>query len=356
MENQQEFQERAITIKRPEHHFAFLVAPDGAMLGLDDHGDFALYNDADDRVIWDRATGGMKHVATGKDVPAIINEDTCTLQVGSDEVIFTISHGPEKLPSLYLEHLKREGWVCVTCILTPAVLEGLERVAGTDRYEHLEMSNDIPKLCQDVAVGKAVTEPVSLWLIRQYMQTRELHLGHPPGFRVLDPDDGVSRVGGWHSDIPYSSSSGSNSADRKGPVKAVQRNVCVTDFTKIRGATVFKLGSHLADTSPPPEWNPARHDGPPDARPYSGPEADVLEAPGGSIILYDARTWHRAGFNRSEHKRAAMLQSFQTVDVIPKRDTRHVCGRLNESSVYQDLNNREQREITDLLLNQPPIS
>ena len=242
MQNQQAFQERTITIKRPEHHFVFLVAPDGAMLGLDDHGDFALYNDADDGVIWDRATGGMKHVATGKDVSAFINEDTCTLPVYSDEVIFTISHGPEKLPSVYLEHLKREGWVCVTCILTPEVLEGLERVAGTDRYEHLEMSNDIPKLCQDVAVGKAVTEPVSLWLIRQYMQTRELHLGHPPGF------------------------------------------------------------------------------------------------------------------NRSEHKRAAMLQSFQTVDVIPKRDTRHVCGRLHESPVYQDLNNREQREITDLLLKQPPIS
>ena len=122
------------------------------MLGLDDHGDFALYNDADDRVIWDRATGGMKHVATGKVVSVIINENTCTLPVDSDEVIFTISHGPEKLPSVYLEHLKREGWVCVTCILTPEVLEGLERVAGTDRYEHLEMINDIPKLCQDVAV------------------------------------------------------------------------------------------------------------------------------------------------------------------------------------------------------------
>ena len=105
--------------------------------------------------------------------------------------------------------------------------------------QQLEMNNEIPKVCQSATVGRAVTEPVSLWLIRQYMQTRDLHLGHPPGFRVLDPDDGKSKVGGWHSDIPYTSSTGGGDiADRKGPIKAVQRNVCVSDFTKIRGATL----------------------------------------------------------------------------------------------------------------------
>ena len=351
---QAEFQERPVTLERPAHHFAFLVAPDGSMLGMDDQGQLALCNDADDRVIWDRARGQLKHVATGKQVAADATGDTCTLPIDAKEATFHIAHGPEKLPSEYLAHLKREGWVCLTCLLPPEIVDGLQRVAGTDRYAHLDMDNAVPKVCQHAAVGKAITEPVSLWLIRQYVGTRNLHLGHPPGLTALPPYDGKRRVQGWHADIPYIPSIGGNPvADRGGPIKAVQRNVCVSDFTKHNGATAYKLGSHRAPTNPPPEWNPARNGGDESARPYSGAEADVLEAPAGSIVLYDARTWHRAGFNHSGEKRGAMLMSFQTADVIPKRDTRPTCKRLHESSVYQEFDPRQQREITELLMNQP---
>ena len=351
-----EFQERVVKVDEPAHHFSFLTTPDGVMLGLDDNGYLALFDDADDRVIWDRMDDGITHVATGKDVAVDFDGDDCQLSVGSASHDLTVRHGPEKLPSAYLEHLRREGWVCLTSILSPDIVDGLQRVAGTDNYEHLEMDTTSPRVCQDVTVGQAIGEPISLWLIRQYMQTRDLHLGHPPGFGVLRPYDGKSKVQGWHADIPYIPSIGGNIvADRKGPIKAVQRNVCVSDFKKANGATAFKLGSHLFD-NPPPEWNPARHGGPENARPYSGPDADVVEAPAGSIILYDARTWHRAGFNHSEHKRAAMLQSFQAADVIPKRDTRPTCKKLHDSPVYQKLNDRQQREITELLMNQPSLA
>ena len=357
MENQQEFQERPVTFERPKNHFIFLVAPDGAMLGLDDGGELALFDEADDRVIWDRASDGVKHVATGRDVSADIDEDRCTLPLGSDEGTFTIARGPEKLPSEYLEHLQREGWVCLTCVLSPDIVDGLQRVAGSDRHEGARAISDMPMVCQHSAVGRAICEPNSLWLIRQYVKTRDLHLGHPANCRSLAPYDGKRRVQGWHSDIPYIPSVGGNLvAHRKGPIKAVQRNVCVSDFTKENGATAYKLGSHLADTLPPPEWNPGRHGPDPTVRPYSGPEADVIEAPAGSIVLYDARTWHRAGFNRSDRKRAAMLMSFQTTDVIPKRDTRPVCKRLHESPVYRELDARQQREITELMMNQPGVA
>ena len=357
MDHQQEFRERPVTFERPEHHFVFLTAPDGTMLGLDDDNAFALYDDADDRVIWDRTPTGVKHVATGNDVPAEIDHDTCTLTVGSDGVAFTIAHGPEKLPSEYLEHLKREGWVCLTCILSPDIVAGLQRVAGSDCHEGAPTISDMPMVCQHSAVGRAICEPISLWLIRQYVKTRDLHLGHSANCRSLAPYDGKRPVQGWHSDIPYIPSVGGNLvADRKGPIKAVQRNVCVSDFTKENGATAYKLGSHLADTLPPPEWNPGRYGPDPAVRPYSGPEADVIQAPAGSIVLYDARTWHRAGFNRSDRKRAAMLMSFQTTDVIPKRDTRPVCKRLHESPVYRALDARQQREITELMMNQPDVA
>ena len=355
MENQQEFRERPVTFERPENHFVFLVAQDGAMLGLDDSGDLALFDEADDRVIWDRAPGGMKHVATGRDISADFDDSPCTLRL--DEGTFTIAHGPEKLPSEYLEHLKREGWVCLACILSPDIVDGLQRVAGSDRHEGAPKIGDMPMVCQHSAVGRAICEPISLWLIRQYVRTRNLHLGHPANCRSLPPWDGKRPVQGWHSDIPYIPSAGGNVvADRKGPIKAVQRNVCVSDFTRLNGATAYKLGSHLADTLPPPEWNPARHGPDPAARPYSGPDADVIEAPAGSIVLYDARTWHRAGFNRSDRKRAAMLMSFQTADVIPKRDTRPVCRRLHGSPVYRELDARQQREITELMMNQPDVA
>ena len=349
-----EFEERVVRHERPKHHHVFLIAPDGSMLALDDDGTLALSDEADDRVIWDRTPAGIAHVATGSTVPAKFDSGSTTVRLGSDDVTFTIGHGPELLPSVYLEHLKREGWVCLTCLLTPEIVDGLQRVACTDDYEHLAPDTDSPRVCQHSAVGQAISEPISLWLIRQYIGTRDLHLGHPPNPTSLPPYDGKRRVQGWHADIPYIPSVGGHAvADRDGPIKAVQRNVCVSDFTKRNGATAYKLGSHRAETNPPPEWNPARHGADPATRPYSGPEADVVEAPAGSIVLYDARTWHRAGFNQTEHKRGAMLMSFQAADVSPKRDTRPACKRLHESPVYLELDRRQQREITELLMNQP---
>lgn len=353
MTEQAEFQERVVRVPTPDHFFKYLVDDDGMMLGMNEHHELVMLDEADDRVIWDQKQRDMRHVSTGQVLDAAFNSERCSLNIQGKPTQFSIKHGPALLPSAYLAHLKREGWVCLTAVLTEDIIERLQKLAGSDAYEHLTMNNDLPKICQDAAVGCAIAEPISLWLIRSYMGTRDLHLGHPPGFAVLRPYDGKSPVQGWHSDIPYIPSIGGNLiADRDGPIKAVQRNVCVSDFKKANGATAYKLGSHLAD-NPPPEWNPARHGGPENARPYSGSEADVVEAPAGSIVLYDARTWHRAGINHSNRKRAAMLQSFQAADVIPKRDTRPVCKKLHDSPVYAQLNLREQREITKLLMNQP---
>ena len=71
------------------------------------------------------------------------------------------------------------------------------------------------------------------------------------------------------------------------------------------------------------------------------------------MFLYDARTWHRAGYNLTDQKRGMMATNYETQDVVPKRDTRPVCDKLHASPVYQELNNREQREVTDLLMKVP---
>ena len=348
MEDQQESQPQVITLERPKHHHVLLTTADGRMLGLSAEGALALFDEASDDVIWDRTAGGVKHVVTGMDIAIDSTNDTCTLSVGADEVDITISHGPEKLPSEYLEHLQREGWTCLNSILPPEIVAGLERVACTGPYEHLEQNQDSPKICQDAAVGIAVAEPISLCILREYLQTSDIHLGHPPGFNVLPPETLAQAGRSWHSDIPYTRSSSPQPVfPRVGPPKACNRNTFVSDFSHLNGATMLRPGSHLLDSNPPAEWNAPVEKG---EQPYSGPEATVVEAPAGSMFLYDARTWHRAGYNRSEHKRGMMATNYETLDVIPKRDTRPACGKLHRSPVYQELNAREQRDVTDLLM------
>ena len=141
--------------------------------------------------------------------------------------------GPEKLPSEYLSSLKRDGWVCLTSILPSYVVDRLQHIAATDAYEHLDRRTDLPAVCQDAAVGKTICEPVSLWLIREYLNTRDLHLAHPPNCIALAPYEKENRVQGWHSDIPYGRVDG---VDRKGPIKAVQRKCVYIGLRKKRMA------------------------------------------------------------------------------------------------------------------------
>ncbi len=75
MLRQQLFQERVVKVERPKYHFVLLIATNGAMLGLEDGGDLALFDEADDRVIWDRTADGVRHVASDKKL-AVENDDT----------------------------------------------------------------------------------------------------------------------------------------------------------------------------------------------------------------------------------------------------------------------------------------
>ena len=83
-----------------------------------------------------------------------------------------------------------------------------------------------------------------------------------------------------------------------------------------------------------------------------GPEADIIEAPGGSIILYDSRTWHRAGVNRTDQKRAALLMAITPMYVMPKNDTSHSYKAFLASDVYKELNDRERIEVEHLMVHQ----
>ena len=369
MDGASEQHETIVRVPLPGRHCRLILAPDGRFLGVDG-GRFAILADGDDRIIWADAGGGRyRHVASGKEVIARSANSSTSVRLeadgrpvsaeGDEAISFTVAHGPEKLPSEYLETMRAKGWVCLTSILAPEIVERLEKVAGTDRYES-EPRQPGSALSADAAVARTAAEPVSLWLIRAYMKTPDIRLAHTPGMAVLGTDDGKRNVQGWHSDYPYHwgvPADGLVPTPTGETVLGVQRNVCVSDFTRERGATVFKLGSHARDHGPPTEWGTAALHARPGYRaahglPYGGPEADIVEAPGGSIILYDARTWHRAGVNRTPRKRAAMLQAMTPMYVMPKNDTSADYRDFIASAAYGGLTGRERDEMRRLMVHE----
>ncbi len=352
----EQFAERAVTYQRPERFHTLLIGNDGRFLGIGGDGKLASFAAADDQVIWDRCDGEVRHAATGRSLPAFDG------MVSENGERFAVSHGPELLPSEYLRFFEDNGWVCLTCVLSHEIVDGLRRVACTDQYAGLEPDRERVAISQHVAVAQTAAEPISLWLIREYMGTPDISMAHSPAMAVLTKDDGKRPVQGWHSDYPYH---WGVPAPGQVPVQpgvsrlGVQRNVCVSDFTKAGGATAFKLGSHARNEGPPDDWGTAARYASRTYRaehglPYNGPEADIVEAPGGSIILYDSRTWHRAGVNRTDNKRAAMLQAMVPMYVIPKVDMSAAYKQFAASEVYADITERERTELEALLVRRLP--
>ena len=360
---------RVVKIAPTGTHFAMLLAADGRFLGMATGNEPALRREADDRAMWRPTEDGYRHVATGR-LAKLESGGALTIDGVAPNAVgelaqagpFVPAHGPERLPSDYLRSMRRDGWVCLTHVLAPEVLDGLQQVACTDAHAQRERDRSQQQLNQHVAVGRTAAEPVSLWLVRQYMRTDDIRFGHTPALIVLGQDDGKRNVQGWHSDYPYHwgirvaaqvpTHSGSTAL-------GVQRNVCVSEFAEARGATVFKLGSHAENHGPPEAWGTAAAHAQAGYRaarglPYDGPEADVIEAPAGSIILYDARTWHRAGVNRTPRKRAAMLQAMLPAFVMPKNDTSRSYRAFAGCAAHQALNPRERDEMQRLMVHRFP--
>ena len=386
--------ERAVRIEPAAHRHRLLVDGDGAMLRWAD-GTLAAGAVADDGAVWDAAPDGFRHVVDGYFVKAHPNGTVAA--AGS---VFEAVHGPEVLPSASLAVLREQGWVCLTEILAPSLVDELQRLAGTDGHPPSTPDRATPRgargagpsqegafsggargagpsqerafsggargagpsqeraFSRSPALARAAAEPVSLWIVREYLQTQDIRFSHTPALIVLTPDDGKRNVQGWHSDYPYHWGirvAGQVPEGAGGTPLGLQRNVCVSQFSKARGATAFKLGSHAHGHGPPEAWGTAAAYAKPGYRaahglPYSGPEADVIEAPAGSIILYDARTWHRAGVNRTAEPRAAILQAMTPMFVLPKNDTSGAYRHFLQSEAHTALTSRERRELRQLMV------
>ena len=273
------------------------------------------------------------------------------------------AHGPELLPSEYLRFFEANGWVCLTCVLSDEIVDGLRKVACTDQYADREPDRSRVAISQDVAVARTAAEPVSLWLIREYMQDPGHRDGPLAGHggcwagttasvrcKVGTP---TTRITGAFRHPLKSPSSPAR------PASACNATSASPISTKVGGATAFKLGSHALNEGPPDDWGTAARYASRTYRaehglPYNGPDADIVEAPGGSIILYDARTWHRAGVNRTDNRRAAMLQAMVPMYVMPKADMSGAYKQYAASPVYSEITDRERAELEALLVRRLP--
>ena len=361
-----DYDPRVVVVPKPSHHYRYLQAPNGDWLATDGDG-LAVQGHVDDAAIWDVYGDGFRHVATGLQLAAdatAVDFATTLRHHGSalgadgaagEAAAFTVGHGPAKLPSESLRELEANGWVALPCVLPPPVVDGLQQVGCVDAYESRTPVRS-PPLAQHPAVAKVSAEPVSLWLTREYMHTRDIRLGHSPGISALGRDDGQREVQGWHTDFPYLWGTGDRIPLPSGDlILGMQRNVCVSDFRKDNGATLFKLGSHRSNTPPPAAWglststyrkgHRASH-----GLPYAGPEADVIEAPAGTIILYDARTWHRAGINQTDRKRGAMIQAIVPGYIMPFMDTSATFKAFLESPAHGKVTDRERKEVDKLMI------
>ena len=72
---------------------------------------------------------------------------------------------------------------------------------------------------------------------------------------------------------------------------------CLDDFTAENGATCFVPGSHLLHRPP---------------RPDDDATAVPMEAPAGSVVVFESRLWHRTGNNRTADQRRAGLFGWYT--------------------------------------------
>ena len=169
-----------------------------------------------------------------------------------------VETGLSSLPSEFLSHFIENGWVCIPEAVTGETLANLESLAMGQDGGSGAFENDHNVLQRAIAVARACTEPVSLWLIRQYLQADTVRLAAPPALSVIPRDDGSNDVLGWHTDYPYSGGILDSIPPGPGFPMAVQRILCISPFTLSNGATRFKLGSHRASDPIPCDWGLAR--------------------------------------------------------------------------------------------------
>ena len=201
------------------------------------------------------------------------------------------------------EHdLSVHGICAVTDVLTGDVLrqahDGLYAAAAQDRargreqkfgldFEHDDTNQRVWNVLSRAPVFEDLVEhPVALRLLRSVLGWPMLlgnlsaNITGPGGGEMVLHADQIFVPTPWPAEPQ-----GANAA------------WCVDDFTADNGATCFVPGSHRLHRLPEPDDDVV---------------AVPMEAPAGSLVVFESRIWHRTGFNRTADQRRAGIFGWYT--------------------------------------------
>lgn len=267
-----------------------------------------------------------------------------------------LSPGSSQRPSEHLTELRRNGMTVVNGLIDPDAIARIKQQYAQRRarlhtdetpYDGFFWMGGGLHWCADLV--RAVSHPIALWIMQEFMQTSDIHFCHEPIITTLKPAKdllGTFPDDGWHADYPYHPGVFPDEHWPADPVLGVQFNICVDPFRKDNGGTQYLPGSHHRLHWPPAEFNQGG------TRLREGLHKDVehIEAPAGSAVLYDSRTWHRRcdESNISGKDRLAILNAVTPSWVLPMSDKKPASKQYKTSDVFRQLSEREQQDIDRL--------
>jgi len=349
----------------PDMPYSLLRNPDGHFL----NGDLTLSAHTGDDGMWTRQ-GPKLRSAIGDHCLLLSDERPDGLfELRNDqgtaihnEALFALQSGPAQLPSRHLAELTTTGLTVLHGIMDADAISRFKQQAAENRlHKHPEETPHdghfwmMQGLSWSVEVARACTHPVALWLLQEYISTKDIHFCHQPVITTLKPARellGTFPEGGWHSDYPYHPGVFADEIWPDNPVFGAQYNVCIDSFETGNAGTQYVPGSHLRCKPPPLEFNLGG------TQMGEGQHKDVrqLLAPAGAALIYDARTWHRAchELNESGKDRIALLNAVAPAWVLPMLDKGPVGASYLASDIPALLSQR-QRDDVNRLCNSPPM-
>ena len=223
----------------------------------------------------------------------------------------------------HIEEIRREGFTVVPGVLEPAAV-----ARAVDALDEIFAGE------ADIAAKRGWsnhTHQVSYLLPAKHREFRSLcsHPGLLAAARAVLGDDcvvasfnGLSMTPGGEAQELHIDQEESV----RGDVVTVNAVCVLDDFTEANGATRVVPGSHQR--------------GPVPAEPAAvEPDARAVEAPSGSVILIEGRTWHAGGSNASDRPRRALHVYFAKPWIRPHWD---FPGSL-PADIADDLSAEERR-------------
>ena len=143
-------------------------------------------------------------------VVAHVGVDGVIMEDAADAGVFLVMHGPDRLPSEYLERLQSSGYCVMPSLIAPPTISELRRVFALDEIDAVDGDTNFaspqggPQA--SATVTKVMTHPIVTWLVREYMHENELRLGGGPAIATLQPQQNADGNGGWHRCVAYASS------------------------------------------------------------------------------------------------------------------------------------------------------